>query len=255
MNMLYLDIEEILRNPNQPRKVFNDAKLDELAESIRDFGVLQPLTVRRKDDVYQLIAGERRLIAAKKAGLEKVPCILSDSTDKESAIISLIENIQREDLSFYEIALSYRALIDKFSITQLELAKRLSISQSALANKLRILKLDSSVLDSILTNNLSERHARALLKLDDVKLQKKALKKIIKNNYNVKQAEIYIQSLLAPSKPKMTVVKQSLRDIRVFTRTLKDLMASGEKAGLDVDFDISQSDDFYEYHIRVHRDR
>lgn len=255
MNIIELSVDSIVANPHQPRKIFDDAKLKELSDSIEEFGVLQPLSVRKSGDKYELIAGERRLLASKKAGLKVLPCHVLDIDDADSAFISLIENLQREDLSFYEEALAYKDILEEFSLTQTELASRLAISQSAIANKLRILNIDSDILEELVSSNLSERHARALLKLDDKKKQKRVLKKIIKDDLNVAQTEEYIRKLLKINKPKRTVVKQSMKDIRVFTNTLKELIKSVEKAGLDVDFDISQNDDFYDFSIRVKRMR
>ncbi len=255
MKITKIDVNKIFPNPNQPRQIFDEEKIDSLSKSIAEFGVLQPLSVRKKDDYYELIAGERRLIASKKAGITEIPCILVDVEDKESSIISLIENIQREDLNFYEVAVSYKNIIEQFSLTQSELAKKLSVSQSSIANKLRILKLENNIITTIIDNNLTERHARVLLKIKDNHLKQKALNQIVKNKLNVSDSEKLIDKLLTKEKPTKEVVKNSLKDIRIFTNSVKQIVMSGKDAGLDVDFEITQTDDAYEFTIKVEKDK
>ena len=193
----YISTDIIIPNTYQPRKYFNEDTIDELGESIRTYGIIQPLSVRKiEDNKYELIAGERRFRAAKKIGLKEVPVIVTDISDKDSAAIALLENIQREDLNFLEEAEAYENLIKEHKYTQAELANIIGKKQSTIANKIRILKLDKDIRQDVLENNLTERHARALLKLPTKELQKKVLKNVIKRGLNVKKTEELINKEL-----------------------------------------------------------
>lgn len=187
--VMEIPIENIVPNPYQPRKVFSQAALEELSNSIKVYGILQPITVRQKDDKYELIAGERRFRAAKLANLQAVPAIINNMSDESSAVLALLENLQREDLNFIEEAEAYYNLINEHNFTQDELAKRMGKKQSTIANKMRLLKLSSKVRVICLENSLTERHARALLSLPTEELQLKIIKKVIKNSLNVKKTE------------------------------------------------------------------
>ena len=165
--IIYLGIHEIHPNPVQPRKSFDDQSLEELCRSIESFGILNPLTVRLRNGKYELVAGERRLRAAKLAGLKELPCILLDVNLEDSGLIALVENLQRKDLDFLEEAEGLSRLISMFGLSQEEAARRIGKSQSAVANKLRLLKLPPDVLESLRENGLTERHGRALLRLND----------------------------------------------------------------------------------------
>ena len=190
----YVAIESISPNLYQPRKVFDDESIADLAQSIKVYGIIQPLSVRKiNNDYYELIAGERRLRAAKEAGLKEVPVIICNIDDKDSAAIALLENLQREDLNFYEEALAYDNLIKVHSYTQDQLSEVIGKKQSTIANKLRLLKLDKKVVDLLIDNKLTERHGRALLKLSSSDLQLKILDTVIKNGLNVKKTEELIE--------------------------------------------------------------
>ncbi|WP_315117053.1 ParB/RepB/Spo0J family partition protein [uncultured Clostridium sp.] len=196
-NINFVDTDLIYPNVYQPRKIFNEESIDELAKSIKSYGIIQPLSVRRiGEGTYELVAGERRLRAAKKAGLKQVPVIVVDVTDKDSAAIALLENIQREDLSFLEEAEAFFNLIKEHNYTQEALAEVIGKKQSTIANKIRLLKLSINVRRMLLENGLTERHARALLKLPTEELQFKILKVVIKNNLNVKKTEELIEKEL-----------------------------------------------------------
>ncbi|KAJ49560.1 ParB family chromosome partitioning protein [Clostridium tetanomorphum] len=196
-NINYVNIDLISPNVYQPRKIFNEEAIDELAKSIKSYGIIQPLSVRRMGDSrYELVAGERRLRAAKKIGLKEVPVIIVDVTDKESAAIALLENIQREDLNFLEEAEAYYNLIREHSYTQEKLAELIGKKQSTIANKIRLLKLPQRIRKKLLESNLTERHARALLKLPTEELQKKVLNTVIKKSLNVKKTEELINKEL-----------------------------------------------------------
>lgn len=170
--VLELPVDALAPNPNQPRKHFSQEELNELADSISQLGVMQPLTVRRRDRGWELIAGERRWRAAQLAGLSTVPCLEVSATDEASSLMALVENLQRKDLDFWEEALALRRLVDNYQLSQEEVARQVGKSQSAVANKLRLLKLPTDVLDSLRTAGLSERHARALLRLEGPELQR-----------------------------------------------------------------------------------
>lgn len=187
--VLYVNIESIIPNTYQPRKFFDEETLTELSQSIKQYGIIQPLTVRKRGISYELVAGERRWRAAKLANIEKVPCNIIDITDTESAEIALLENLQREDLNFIEEAEAYYNLITEHNFTQDELANRMGKKQSTIANKLRLLKLDSKIRNLCLENNLTERHTRALLSLPNEEMQIKVVKKIIEQGLNVKKTE------------------------------------------------------------------
>ena len=196
-NVKYISAELISPNVYQPRKIFNEEAIDELAKSIKSYGIIQPLSVRKMgENRFELVAGERRLRAAKKIGLKEVPVIIVDVTDKESAAIALLENIQREDLNFLEEAEAYYNLIKEHNYTQEQLAELIGKKQSTIANKIRLLKLSPDVRKILLENNLSERHARALLKLPTDELQKKVLRVIVRKNLNVKKTEELIENEL-----------------------------------------------------------
>lgn len=189
-------VGKIIPNTYQPRKYFNEEALKELSQSIKEHGILQPLTVRKRGDIYELVAGERRLRAAKLANIQFVPCVIVNITDKESAELALLENLQREDLNFIEEAEAYANLISEHNFTQEQLADRMGKNQSTIANKLRLLKLDIKVRGLCLENGLSERHARALLSLPNEKLQLKVIKRVIKQGLNVKNTEELINKEL-----------------------------------------------------------
>lgn len=194
--VLQVPIEDIIPNRFQPRLSFDDDSLKDLAASIKEHGIIQPLVLRRKNDKYEIIAGERRYKAAKMAGLVTVPAIISNMNDNESAEVAIVENVQRKDLTAIEEAKSYQSLLDKGYMTQEELAKRMGLSQSAISNKLRLLTLDESVQDAVLQEKISERHARSLLKLPSHELQKQFLEKVIKERLTVKLLEEAIKKEL-----------------------------------------------------------
>ena len=238
--ILYLRTDELQPNPVQPRTVFDETALAELAESIRGYGILNPLTVRRRSGRYELVAGERRLRAAKMSGLREVPCVLMDVSMEDAGLIALIENLQRRDLDFLEEANGIRQLIRMFGMSQEEAARRLGKSQSAVANKLRLLKLPEDVLETLRSRGLSERHARALLRLPDDDSRRAALQRIIDKDMTVAAAESYIETLLAqketgeePAEGKRSFV---MRDLRLFlnsvTRSLELMRQGGVAADM-----------------------
>ena len=249
--IVYLRTDELTPNPVQPRKRFDDESLEELSGSIKSYGILNPLTVRLRCGKYELVAGERRLRAAKLAGLEEVPCILIDVNMEDASLIALVENLQRRDLDFIEEALGISQLIRMFGMSQEEAARRIGKSQSAVANKLRLLKLPSDVLESLRQNGLTERHGRALLRLPNPVAQRAALEYIVDNGLTVAATDAYIDALL--SVPEETEQKDEekpekrrtfvLKDVRVFLNTLSrsiDLMKQG---GIDAGIQREETDD------------
>ena len=239
--IINLPVDSIDPNPVQPRKTFEDDSLRELSSSIAEFGILNPLTVRLRGGRYELVAGERRLRAARLAGLEDVPCILIDVGLEDASLIALIENLQRKDLDFIEEANGINQLIRMFGLSQEEIARRIGKSQSAVANKLRLLKLPKDVLETLRDRGLTERHGRALLRLADEEKQRTALMHIIDMGLTVAMTDSYIDALLSAQEnpepaeeeteekpqPQRTFI---MKDVRVFMNTLSrglDMMKQG----------------------------
>ena len=224
--VVFLPAQSIQPNPAQPRKVFAPGALDELAESIRQHGILQPLSVRRRDNVYELISGERRLRAAQLAGVTDIPCILMRMDDLESGMAALVENLQRQDLDFIEEAQGIRCLLDRFDMSQEQAARLLGKSQSSVANKLRLLRHSPAVLEALRSAGLTERHARALLRLPDEAAVLAAIQEIVRQNMSVARTERYIESLLST-----TTAKKSRTSVGAFlnnlTQNLQKIQLSG----------------------------
>ena len=196
--VLFLPVDEIAPNPDQPRRTFPQHELEELANSIRALGLLQPLTVRRSEQGWELVAGERRLRAAKLAGLTQVPCLSLQIDSQRSSLLALVENLQRKDLDFWEEALALDKLITTYHLSQEEAARRIGKSQSAVANKLRLLKLPTAVLRLLRDGGATERHARALLPLQVPELQVQAAQRILDGGLTVAQTEALVNELLHP---------------------------------------------------------
>ena len=232
--IIYLSPDEIETGFVQPRESFDEEDIRELADSIAQYGILNPLTVRLRDNRYELIAGERRLRAAKFLGLADVPCTLLDVTMEEASLIALVENLQRRDLDFVEEARGIRRLLDLFGMNQEEAARRLGKSQSAVANKLRLLKLPEDVLDGLRNAGLTERHGRALLRLNNAETQRTALGYIVSHGLNVAAADAYIDSLLVrreeKPEPKRVFV---LKDVRLFLNTVTHGLELMKQSGID----------------------
>lgn len=254
--VLQLKLEDVSPNPYQPRKFFEAAHLEELAESIRQYGVLQPISVRKAGLRYELVAGERRLRASKLAGLETIPAVIVDIETKDSAILALIENMQRQDLNFIEEAEGFQHLISDYAFTQEELARKLGKNQSTVANKIRILRLPKPIQKIIIDNNLTERHARALLRLPDEKVQREVLKKIITKQLNVKSTEDLIEGILQKEtreEKKTSNIKERrlIKDIRLFTNTIKQAVEIMNKSGVETVYEVLKKDNGYEITILV----
>ena len=232
--VMFLPVDAIAPNPYQPRQTFAREELDELAQSIRALGVLQPLTVRKGEGGWELVAGERRLRAARLAGLDRVPCLSVRVDGQTTSLLALVENVQRTDLDFWEEALALRRLLDTFHLSQEEAARRVGKSQSAVANKLRLLRLPPEVLARLRAGGFTERHARALLKLEGSPLLEQAVDLLEAEQLTVVQTEALVESLLspapdAPRKKPLFVLK----DVRLFLNTLKRSMELMRSAGVN----------------------
>lgn len=251
-SIILLPVGIITPNPNQPRKTFDYDELESLASSIKNNGIIQPLIVRRiESDSYELISGERRLRASKLVGLATVPCIVMSANDNQSALYSIIENIQRDNLHFFEEAESISRLSSVYNMSQGEIASRLGKSQSCISNKLRILSLNSEIRNVIVENGLSERHARALLKLDSDEKILSALFHIIEKKMNVCDTEKYIDSILSPSIERRQPILRKLRDIKIFVNTINHAVDTMRKAGIKADSHEYETTDYYEYVVRI----
>ena len=245
-------ISEIVRNPNQPRRYFDPEAIATLAESIRQYGVLNPLTVRRTaNGGYELVAGERRLRAARVAGLTDVPCLLINADGEDSSVIALVENLQRRYLDFFEEANGFKRLIEQFGLTQEEAARKVGKTQSAVANKLRLLRLSQQNMELIRCNNLTERHARALLRLNDEADRINVTNYIIEHELNVSRTEEYIDEFLkAKENPQPVVEPESgkhvvrlFKDVRFFLNTLNRAVGVMVDAGIGATVKQQESDD------------
>ena len=225
--IIFLPARSIRPNPAQPRKVFREEALEELAESIRRHGILQPLSVRRVGNSYELIAGERRLRAAQLAGLQEVPCLVLQMDEQESGLAAMVENLQRQDLDYIEEAAGISRLMTKWDMSQEQAARMLGKSQSAIANKLRLLRHSDIVLATLREANLSERHARALLKLSGEEQKLSAISEIVRQNMSVARAESYIAALLAPKEE-----KPSAAGVSSFLNTLNQSLQKIQRSGV-----------------------
>lgn len=253
-----LNISTIQIRPNrtQPRRNFDEEALRSLSRSIVENGILQPLVVRRINSTeFELIAGERRLRAAVMAGLSKVPCVIHKCGDKDSALLALIENLQRTDLNMFEEARGIARLIRKFGLTQEQAAIKLGKKQSTVANKLRLLRLGFEEQEWILTANLSERHARTLLRINDEGLRREVLSRIISDNMNVAEAEALVTEALT-QKPeaepdKKPERKMAIKDVRIFVNTINKAVDTMRLSGINAISRRSETDDYIEYTVKI----
>ena len=235
--VLYLPAAVIAPNPDQPRRHFSREGLEELAASIKEHGVLQPLSVRRSSQGYELISGERRLRASRMAGLTEVPCIVVSVDSKESSLLALVENLQRRDLDFVEEASALARLIETYHLSQEEAARRIGKSQSAVANKLRLLRLPPVALTVLREGGCTERHARALLRLEDPAVQVEAARHVAGEGLTVAKTEQYVEELLhpAPEKPVRRKPAFIIKDVRLFLNTVTRGLTLMKSAGVNAD--------------------
>ena len=247
-----ISIEDIIPNPHQPRTGFSD-DITGLAESIAQNGILQPLSVRKKEGRYELIAGERRLRAAKICGFDVVPCIIHEVSDRHSAVLALVENIQRQDLSFFDEAAAIEKLITHYGMTQEDAAAKLGRAQSTIANKLRLLRLTERERELIIHYGLTERHARSLLRLGSPDDRLFILEKIIKNNLNVERSEHLIDEFIGSQRSKVSYKKRSavFQNVKMFVNTINKAVETMQAAGISADSRKIQNEDYIEYRVRI----
>jgi ParB family chromosome partitioning protein len=251
-HVLLIPQEDILPNRSQPRRQFDADALEGLAESIRQNGVLQPLIVRRMaNGLYELIAGERRLRAARLVDVRRLPCIVMDVTDERSAVFALLENVQRQDLGFFEEAEALSRIMLQYDMTQEEVAARIGKAPSTISNKLRLLRLPEDVRREIVRMGLTERHARALLKLDIAESMRQALTQIVRAHMNVAQTDAYIAQLLQPPEPPHKQPLKLFKDVRLFVNTLNHAVDTMRRAGIAADAVKTETDDYIEYVVRI----
>jgi ParB family chromosome partitioning protein len=254
-NIINLDVNKVIPNKNQPRKIFDDKALEELSQSIKSYGIIQPITVRKiYDDIYEIVAGERRFKAAKLLNMETIPAVVIEVREEESAAMALIENLQREDLDFIEEAMAYEKLIEDFGLNQTQLAEKLGKSQSTIANKMRILKLPENVKQRLREGGLSERHARALLKLDDEEILLSVIDKVISKDLNVSETEKLVNSIAEDINEKKKRDKRYVRNFinyKIYINTIKNAYKEIVKTGIDAEFEQNESDEYIEIKVKI----
>ncbi|WP_167628663.1 nucleoid occlusion protein [Listeria valentina] len=258
-----IPLNQIMPNQFQPRTVFDQEKIEELAETIKIHGLIQPIVLREieensEESRYEIIAGERRYRAAVHLEMETIPAIVQEFTDDESAALALIENLQREQLTPIEEAVAYQSLLEMNGVTQEAVAKQVGKSQSAVANKLRLLKLPKGIQESVLAKEISERHARSLLALENEEEQLKVLDKIRDNHLNVKQTDELIRELLMKKdeKPKKKAkLRLVSKDARIALNTIKESVSMVQKGGMDLNINEQESDEFFEITIQIPKNK
>ena len=246
----FIDIHSIEANDHQPRTHFENEKIQELAVSIQQNGLLQPIVVRPYQGKYQIVVGERRYRACLLAGIEEVPCLVQEYDEEQTATAAIVENVQRENLSAIEEALAYQQILDTQNITQEELAKKVGKKQSTIANKLRLLQLPMTVQEAVRRKDISERHARALLKLDTTAKQNNMLREIMDKGLNVEQTEQKIKSKIESKKPKPKT-KSISQNLKIAMNTIDQAAKMVEQAGVETTVDISETDEEVIYVIKM----
>ncbi|MCZ0702221.1 ParB family chromosome partitioning protein [Natronobacillus azotifigens] len=257
--VIQIPIKDIEPNRFQPRSIFNDEKIAELAQTIRTHGMIQPIVVRKRDNLnnkYEIIAGERRWRAVTSLSWENVPAIIRDMNDKETASVALIENLQREELTVIEEAKAYERLLEIHQLTQEALAQRLGKSQSTIANKMRLLKLPDSVQNAIMTKKITERHARALIILKDEEKQELLLNEIIEKQLNVKQTEERIEKMMSETpKKKKPKLKGVNKDMRIAMNTIRQSLNMVSDTGIALETDEQDLADYYQITIKIPKNK
>ena len=254
-----IPIDSIRPNPYQPRRVFSQEALEELCQSIRQYGLLQPISVRKAgNDVYELIAGERRLRACRMAGMTTIDALVFSAYEQDSAVIAMMENLQRENLHYMEEAEGYQNLIRDHGLSQEELARRLGKNQSTIANKMRILKLPASVKALLLEHNLTERHARSLLRLHDEEMQIKIARVIVEQSLNVKATEELVERTISriygiekEERPAANKVSAFVRDTRLYVNSIKTIVQQMQSAGLQPAYDAQETEKGLEISLTI----
>lgn len=253
LQIVQIPLEKIIINPQQPRKIFSESELEELTGSIREYGVLQPILVRQLENgFYMIIAGERRFRASALAGLSEIPAIIRDLEEEQAALIALVENVQRENLSYIEEARAYRKLMDDFHLTQNDIAVKVGKQQSTISNKIRILTLPAEIQDILAEHKLTERHARALLRIPGESDRKKIINKIVKNNLNVKQTEKLIDEfLLGVEEQRRKKNKINYISYKIYVNTIRKSFAQIKEMEEDAVFSQEDKGDYLELKIMI----
>ena len=241
----------IVPNPNQPRKRFDYDELENLAQSIRENGILQPITVRKREDKkYELVSGERRLRAARLVGMVKIPSIVINIDDKSSAMFSIIENLQRQSLNFFEEAEAIEKLVGEYAMSREEVAQKLGLAPSTVSNKLRILRLPEEMRFELARSGLTESHARALLMLEDDNQRARALSIIVDRHLNVAESERMINQMINRNNRSRNPLR-GIRDVRLFINTLNHAVDTIRRAGVEADAARSETEEYIEYVVRI----
>lgn len=241
----------IVPNPNQPRKRFDYDELENLAQSIRENGILQPITVRKREDKkYELVSGERRLRAARLVGMVKIPSIVINIDDKNSAMFSIIENLQRQSLNFFEEAEAIEKLVGEYAMSREEVAQKLGLAPSTVSNKLRILRLPEEMRFELARSGLTESHARALLMLEDDNQRARALSIIVDRHLNVAESERMINQMINRNNSSRNPLR-GIRDVRLFINTLNHAVDTIRRAGVEADAARSETEEYIEYVVRI----
>ncbi len=249
--IVMLSTSEIIPNKSQPRREFSEEALLSLSRSIKENGILQPICVRKLGAVYEIISGERRTRAAKIAGLNEIPCIVMEADDSQSAVLALIENIQRKDLSYFEEALGIEKLISYYGLTQEEAARRLGKAQSTIANKLRLLRFTDAERHMMLMGNLSERQARALIRIDNAEQRVKAIERVVSKNLNLPQTEALVAQMLGQTdKPQKRQNIELKAPSRLYMNSLNALLKRIKDDKIPCDVTAEKSENYYEYTIK-----
>ncbi|QGQ99885.1 nucleoid occlusion protein [Paenibacillus psychroresistens] len=246
-----IPIHEIVPSPYQPRTVFDEDRIDELCQTIKTHGVIQPIVVRLRNNKYEIIAGERRFRAVSKLGMETIPGIVREINDAQAASIALIENLQREGLTAVEEAIAYQRLMEIHQLTQESLAQRLGKSQSTIANKIRLLQLCDPVKQALMERKITERHARALLSLNSEELQIKVLEDIISKDLNVKQTEARVEFFKESAKIKKQRRVSFSKDVRLALNTIRQSVEMINSSGMEVNTNENDYEDYYEIIIKI----
>ena len=257
-----IELTRIEPSPYQARRQFEERELSDLAQSIENYGVIQPIVIRPVGEKFQIVAGERRYRACALLGLRTIPAIVQKMEDERAAAVSLIENLQRRELNYFEEALAYQMLIEGFGLTQDELAKRIGKSQSAIANKLRLLKLPEPIRDLISPEIITERHARSLLKLTAPEMLMEVLRQIYERDLNVKETEKLVEELSHNNIPRESGLRDDgqsvsmvIRDARIFLNTIKETVKRARQTGVDISMTERNGEEEYELLIKVRKQK
>ena len=248
--VLLIPHDQIYPNPNQPRQVFDQEELVNLAISIRMNGILQPITVRQTEKGYELVSGERRLRASKLAGLVSIPCIVVDVNNMKSAVFALIENLQRQNLNYFEEAIAIERLMSEYGLSQEDAARRLGKAPSTVSNKIRLLSLPEEARKKLMENGLTERHARALLKLDKDKVME-VIDKIIEKKLNVTQTDELVEEILNNTTAPKRQTKRMFSDVKIFLNTINTAVDTMKKSGIGADIRREDTGESYIYRIEI----